>query len=136
MQFLYPKTDNVNLAIKTVLCNDPDSQRAVGDDAVYRSACADLAAAVDQRPVVYVNAPGFYFNVTKSLVVENVVFDGVNQFAAMNYTQAVAADGSKTPTDADFHKEPAFPMPYMPKRLCGLKPAAGHSTTSTTYDYS
>ena len=125
MKFFYPKTDNVNLVIKTVLCNDPDSQRAIADYSVYVTTCADLSATVDQRPVVYVNAPGFYFNVTKSLVVENVVFDGINQFAAMKLTQAVAADGTKTPSDADFHPEPAFSVPWMPKRLCALKPAAG-----------
>ena len=88
MKFFYPKTDNVNLVIKTVLCNDAASERAVAEESEYLSKCATVATgrdpwaavgtATDQRPVIHVNGPNFYFNVTKSLVVENVIFDGIN----------------------------------------------------------
>jgi len=35
MKFFYPKTDNVNLVIKTVLCNDAASAQAVAETSVY-----------------------------------------------------------------------------------------------------
>ena len=35
----------------------------------------------EMKPVVYVNGANFYFNITKSAVFENIVFDGINQFA-------------------------------------------------------
>jgi hypothetical protein len=86
MKFFYPKTDNVNLVIKTILCNDLASERAVAEPSTYQSKCATVATErdpwaaeqTDERPVVHVNGPNFYFNVTKSLVVENIIFDGIN----------------------------------------------------------
>ena len=36
---------------------------------------------VDDRPVVYVNANNYYFNITHSATFEDIIFDGINAFA-------------------------------------------------------
>jgi len=47
MKFFYPKTDNVNLVIKTILCNDLASQQAIAEYSDFIAKCATVATQRD-----------------------------------------------------------------------------------------
>lgn len=92
MRFSYPKTDNVNLQIKTMKCDSVEAKgvgKARTDLAWFYSVCATIkkksdpwnpreTTEIDERPIMFVNSNKFYFNVTKSLYIEDVIFDGIN----------------------------------------------------------
>ena len=73
--------DNVNLSIKAFNCDSNEARelkKVIFDRIWFSNLCVDKEK--DNRPVVYLNSPDFYFNITKSLVVEDVIFDGINAF--------------------------------------------------------
>jgi hypothetical protein len=47
MKFFYPKTDNVNLVMKTILCNDLESQRAIAEYSDFIAKCATIQTERD-----------------------------------------------------------------------------------------
>ena len=82
----YPLTDNVNLAIRSYKCDSTaakNTSRAREDLAWFYSVCSNLGpeAMSDERAVVHVNSAAFFFNITRSAVFEDLVFDGINAFA-------------------------------------------------------
>ena len=81
LQRVHQMADNVNLSIKAFSCASFEArgtQKATFDAIWFQNVC--VHEELEDRPVVYVNGPHFYFNVTKSLVVQDVVFDGINAF--------------------------------------------------------
>ena len=84
MKASYPKTDNVNLAVRALACDSPEGRaldRARLDKRWFYTNCVKPQNKThDERPVINVNGPDFYFNITKSAIFENVIFDGINAF--------------------------------------------------------
>lgn len=52
----------------------------------------------DRRPVIHVNSPAFYFNITKSAIFQDVIFDGINAFAGIEERTEFAAKGQAAST--------------------------------------
>lgn len=92
-----PLTDNVNLIIKPMSCDDLNAKRtkdATANINWFQGNCVDMKNGKDQRPIVYVNDASFYFNITKSAVFENLIFDGINAFAKIE--KSIYKDGMQT----------------------------------------
>lgn len=49
---------------------------------IFDENCVNLTASEDQRPIIYVNDPYTFFNVTSKLTVKNIRFSGINQMAS------------------------------------------------------
>ena len=85
MHARYPKTDNVNLVIRSYSCDSIEAKstdQAKFDLAWFYSKCSDLKnTQTDERAVVYVNGPEFYFNITKQALFKDIIFDGINAFS-------------------------------------------------------
>jgi hypothetical protein len=89
MKAQYPQTDTVNLVITALSCDSTEAQAISKSSkhliakgpAWFETACVSLNATEDQRPVIHVNSPAFYFNITKYAVFQDLVFDGINAFA-------------------------------------------------------
>jgi len=47
MKFFYPKTDNFNLVIKTIVCNDLASQQAIAEYSDFIAKCATVETTRD-----------------------------------------------------------------------------------------
>lgn len=112
----YPKTDNVNLEFRSYSCQSiaaKKTDKALFDLAWFYSVCTDLSstAKTDERAVVHVNAPEFYFNITKSAVFQDVIFDGINAFSQIEKITNV--NGVNVASQ--------LRTPYWPGRLCSLR---------------
>ena len=46
-----------------------------------------MEQGVDDRPIIHINSPNFYFNITLSATFEDVIFDGLNSFATFNIVE-------------------------------------------------
>ena len=91
LQNSFPKTDNINLVIKSLKCDSVEAkstEKARFDLAWFYSVCANVGgtSGKDERAVINVNSNSFYFNVTKSLTISDVKFDGINSFSHMDYS--------------------------------------------------
>lgn len=104
MKTSYPPTDTVNLHIRALRCDSIEAQetpRASYDRRWFYSQCvpktesptADGGTSVDHRPVIYVNGAEFYFNITKSAIFEDVIFDGVNAFGEVHVNASELRSG-------------------------------------------
>lgn len=111
--------DNVDLSIRAFSCASFEArgtQKATFDAIWFQNLC--VHGEGENRPVVYVNGPHFYFNVTKSLVVQDVVFDGINAFGRIERAQEPDYYDA---ADADFYGPGAsLRAPSWTERLCEL----------------
>ena len=106
MKKSYPKTDNVNIAVRGLACDSEEAgrlDRSIFDKKWFYSVCVDVDGehrdgeeGQDKRPVVYVNSPNVYFNITKSALFQDVIFDGINAFAAIEESAGGPTNGTKS----------------------------------------
>jgi hypothetical protein len=91
MKVQYPQTDTVNLVVTALSCDSIEAQTVARSSdhllakgpSWFGTACVSLNATEDQRPIIHVNSPAFYFNITKYAVFQDLVFDGINAFAEL-----------------------------------------------------
>jgi len=98
LQQAYPKTDNINLVIRSLMCDSHEAQnldKAIFDPRWFYSVCSTITPEHDHRAVIYVNIPEYYFNITKSSVFKDVIFDGINQFGTISFREE--AEPAQTP---------------------------------------
>ena len=111
MQNGYPKTDIVNLEVRSLDCDSTQakwvSQEQNKSQSWFDENCVDLKAAKDERPVIYVSDSYQYFNVTKQATFKDVIFDGINSFASFGYYKLGAELDS-------------FSTRYWPRKFCEL----------------
>lgn len=85
LKMFYPKSDNVNFKIQTFDCDSEfakNTKLARFDINWFYRVCANLKNKDrDERAVIHVNNPKFYFNITKSAQFNDLIFDGINSFA-------------------------------------------------------
>jgi len=82
---------------------------------------------IDERPIVYVTSPSFFFNITKSAVFKDVIFDGINAFAYIQETDTEWVPGfpfEGEPTGSEAEDEdaeaPTLGLEYYPIEKCKL----------------
>ena len=108
LKVFHPKTDNVKLVVRALRCDSKEAssiKEAKNDKAWFKSNCV---ANDSERPIVYVNAPNFYFNITKEAIFEDVIFDAVNTFG---HTFAVDGNGRRASPQQ---------TPFWPMKMCEL----------------
>ena len=120
MKASYPKTDNVNLVVRALACDSPEGRaldRARLDKRWFYTNCVKQQNKThDERPVIHVNGPDFYFNITKSAVFEDVIFDGINAFGEVFTLQTAGGQQAR--------KE-ITKVPYWPMKMCELAKPTG-----------
>jgi hypothetical protein len=82
------------------------SSLGYANNAAFKSLCVDLDK--DPRPLIYVNSPYAYFNITGNFTFKNLRFSGINAFAKspnptydLNTYPIKLCDIDKEPTGAD-----------------------------------
>jgi hypothetical protein len=87
MQNGYPKTDIVNLVVRSLDCNSKEAKKmAIGQkrsELWFKQNCVDLRNRNDERPVIHVGDSYQYFNITKQAIFKDIIFDGINSFGHM-----------------------------------------------------
>ena len=75
MQNGYPRTDNVNLVVKALKCDE-----VLPLETFVGNTTSDLkvgCVGAKEKPVIHVSDNSQYFNITKSAVFQDVIFDGL-----------------------------------------------------------
>jgi hypothetical protein len=105
----------VNIVVRSLRCDSVEAKRtdrARVELAWFYRVCANIGGTPfkDERAVVYVNSPNFYFNITRSLHVEDVKFDGINGFSRLLINETVN----------DVTTTKSLQTPFWPAKLCRL----------------
>ena len=108
LKAFYPKTDNVKLVVRALRCDSQEAssiKEAKSDMTWFKNNCV---ANDSERPIVSVNAPNFYFNITKEAIFEDVIFDAINTFS---HAFVVDQNGRRVSGQR---------TPYWPMKMCEL----------------
>jgi hypothetical protein len=83
-----------------------------------------LNQEIDYRPVIYVNGPQFYFNITKSAIFQDVIFDGINAFGEIHIDVSnpeVLQEGVEELAEESIPPDTRpMRLPYWPQRICEI----------------
>lgn len=76
----YFKNDNNKIYVKALTCEIAAAIGLTG----YSSYCVDLSTSYSgSKPILYINSPRYYFNITSFAYFENIKFSGINAFASL-----------------------------------------------------
>jgi hypothetical protein len=84
-RYYYSANDNFNVTIQALECDMAAELDQFASDGktlkpYFEANCVDFSRG-DQKPLIYVNNPYTYFNVTGALTVKNLKFSGINAMA-------------------------------------------------------
>ena len=73
----------------------------------------------ESKPIIYVKHPGFYFNITKEMSFENLVFDASDTFSKISYVKQTCV-AYASGEDFCYHIAQAVDTIFWPQKQCSL----------------